>query len=120
MNWISLKKLCLQPFFLLGIVIRLVLIYATVPLAAISWYAPFLETSISQFSLDPWSTWINTSGSPVAFPYGYVMWLAFLPMSFAAKYLGCSFLCGYKLTLLIADFSLLLILKKLFLMALKL
>ena len=114
MNWISLKKLCLQPFFLLGIVIRLVLIYATVPLAAISWYAPFLETSISQFSLDPWSTWINTSGSPVAFPYGYVMWLAFLPMSFAAKYLGFSFLCGYKLTLLIADFSLLLILKKLF------
>ena len=112
-NWISLKKLCLQPLFLLGIAIRFALIFEIMPLAAINWYAPFLETSLTQFNIDPWSTWINASGSPVAFPYGYVMWLAFLPMSFAAKHIGFSFLCGYKITLLITDISLLLVLKKL-------
>jgi len=108
-----MKKLCLHPFFLLGLAIRLGLVFTTAPVAEANWYVPFLESSTSHFSLDPWSTWLADGGTPIAFPYGYIMWLAFLPLTLATKLLGLPLVYGYKFTLLAADFTLLLALKKL-------
>jgi uridine kinase len=108
-----MKKLLLHPLFLLGVVIRLALIFAMAPLATSEWYAPFLDASTSKLTLDPWSVWLSGGGAPVAFPYGYAMWVAFLPMSLAAKLVGFPLLYGYGLTLLAADLLLLMGLRQL-------
>lgn len=108
-----MRKLCFHPLFLLGLAIRLALIVATVPLAARDWYVPFLDASITHFTFDPWSVWLTGGGTPAAFPYGYAMWLAFVPLTIVAKLSGMSLLYGYGLTLLVADFGLLLVLREL-------
>jgi uridine kinase len=102
-----MKKLCLHPLFFLGLVIRLALIIGMAPLALSEWYVPFLDTSISSLTLDPWSRWMAEGGAPAAFPYGYAMWLSFLPMTLATKLIGLPLQYGYELTLLAFDFCLL-------------
>jgi len=108
-----MKKLCFHPLFLLGLAIRLVLIFTMEPLAVSDWYVPFLDASTAHFTLDPWSVWLNGRGTPAAFPYGYAMWFAFLPLTVAAKLIGFPLLYGYEFTLLAADFALLLVLRQL-------
>jgi len=108
-----MKKLCLHPLFLLGLAIRLALIFTTEPLAVSDWYVPFLNASTDYLTLDPWLVWLNGGGTPVAFPYGYAMWLAFLPLTIAAKFIGFPLLYGYAFTLLVVDFALLLVLRQL-------
>ena len=108
-----MKKLLLHPFFMIGLAIRLALIVGVTPFAVTTWYVPFLDVSTTVLTLDPWSAWIVSNGDPVAFPYGYAMWLAFLPLSLAAKITGLPLLYAYDLTLLAADFCLLLTLHRL-------
>jgi len=105
-----MRDLFAHPLFLLGLAIRLFLIVALAPHAVGDWYIPFIDVSTSQFTLDPWATWLEAGGTPDAFPYGYAMWLVFLPFSLAAKVFGLSQLLGYALTLLAADILLLLLL----------
>ncbi|WP_218584726.1 hypothetical protein [Pseudomonas piscis] len=57
-------------------------------------------------TIDPWSVWVAGGGEAGAFPYGYAMWLVFLPMVFVSKLIGIPLQYGYELTLLIADFCL--------------
>ena len=102
-----MKKLCLHPLFFLGLVIRLVLIIGVAPLAVCDWYVPFLENSFSSLTLDPWSRWIDGGGAPEAFPYGYAMWFAFLPIMLVIKLMGVPLQYGYELTLFAFDFCLL-------------
>ncbi|NBV89361.1 MAG: uridine kinase, partial [Betaproteobacteria bacterium] len=108
-----MKPLFLHPLFALGLLIRLALIVGLAPLAVVDWYAPFLDASIAHLILDPWSAWLADGGTPVAFPYGYAMWLAFLPLTITAKLLGLSPLLAYALTLLASDLLLLLVLQRL-------
>ena len=102
-----MKKLCLHPLFFLGLVIRLALIIGMAPLALSEWYVPFISTSISSLTLDPWTRWMAEGGAPEAFPYGYAMWLSFLPITLATKLIGVPLQYGYELTLLAFDFCLL-------------
>ena len=106
-----MKKLCLHPLFLLGLAIRLALIFTTEPVAVSDWYVPFLHSNIIYFTFDPWSLWLNDGGTPVAFPYGYSMWLSFLPLSIASKLIDVPLIYGYAFTLLAVDFALLLVLR---------
>lgn len=108
-----MKKMVLHPMFMIGLAVRLVLIVCMAPLAVTEWYAPFLDVSTSVLTADPWSTWIARGGTPVAFPYGYAMWVAFLPMTLVAKLIGLPLLYAYQLTILFADFCLLLTLRRL-------
>jgi len=105
-----MKKIFLHPLFIGGLLIRLVLILLMAPSTITEWYSPFLELSILKLSIDPWSVWIANGGDSVAFPYGYAMWLAFLPLSFLAKIAGISLLYSYYATILIADIVLLIVL----------
>ena len=41
-------------------------------------FIPFLADSNLNF-VDPWTSWLDSNGRPDAFPYGYVMFLFFLP-----------------------------------------
>lgn len=108
-----MKKMLFQPMFMTGLTVRLVLITCMTPLAVTQWYAPFLNVSTSVLTLDPWSAWIAGEGAPVAFPYGYAMWVAFLPMTVVAKLLGLPLLYAHQLTILVADFCLFLTLRRL-------
>jgi uridine kinase len=108
-----MKKMLLHPMFMIGLLVRLVLIVYMTPLAVTQWYAPFLDVSTSVLTLDPWSVWIHNGGSPAAFPYGYAMWVVFLPLTLIAKLIGLPQLYAYQFTLLVADFCLLLTLHQL-------
>jgi uridine kinase len=107
-----MKKLLPSPLFWLGVILRLVLIVAFIPTAAKIWYVPFLDISTSNLTLDPWQTFLTQGGSPAAFPYGYAMWLAFLPMALLAKLVGAPLYGAYGLTLFLADLGLLTILRR--------
>lgn len=108
-----MKKLCFHPMFGLGLAIRLILIFGMAPLAVSQWYAPFLDATTSSVTLNPWSEWLASGGTPDAFPYGYVMWLVLIPLTLVAKLFGVSNQFGYEFTLLIADFLLMVTLSKL-------
>lgn len=108
-----MKKLLLHPLFVLGLGIRLSLIVLVAAPPATEWYIPFLDMSTKQFSLNPWGVWMSSGSSPAAFPYGYVMWLVFLPLTLLCKLTGAPLLIGYGLTILCADLALLALLRRL-------
>lgn len=108
-----MKKTVLNPLFLLGLAIRILLVWAVLPAPVSNWYVPFLDASTSQWSLDPWGVWLAQGGTPAAFPYGYVMWLVFLPFTLLCKLLGIPLAFGYGATLIAADFGLMLLLQRL-------
>jgi uridine kinase len=108
-----MDRLYLNPLFLIGVVMRLVLIIYVVPDAVTIWYVPFLEASINSLSFDPWSTWMDGEKMIDAFPYGYAMWLVLLPMTVITKLSSLPLSYGYELTLLFADFGLFYTLDKL-------
>lgn len=103
-----MKIISMHPLFIVGLLIRLILIIGVTPLAVSEWFTPFLEVSTSAITLDPWSEWMSTGGAAVAFPYGYVMWFALLPILLAVKMIGLPLYFGYDLALLAADICLLL------------
>lgn len=107
-----MKKLFLNPLFLLGLLIRVLLIGVVLPAPVVNWYVPFLDVSTSQFTIDPWGLWLSQGGVPAAFPYGYVMWLIFLPLSLLFKVLGLPLLIAYGLTLASADLALFFLLRR--------
>jgi uridine kinase len=108
-----MKKILLNPLFLMGLAIRVLLIWLVLPTPVSTWYLPFLDASTAQLSLDPWGAWLAQGGTPAAFPYGYVMWLAFLPLTMFCKIVGAPMLFGYGATLLAADVALMYLLRKL-------
>ena len=109
-----MMKIFLQPMFMTGLVIRLFFVFGMMPVAVTQWYVPFLDMSTSVLTMDPWSIWLANDGESVAFPYGYAMWVVFLPLTLVAKMVGLPLLYAYQLTLLVADFCLFLALRKLF------
>ncbi len=92
-----------NPLFLLGIVLRIFILYLSSPIIVETLYVPFLQTSINTFTLNPWENWIESGGSKTAFPYGYVMWVIFLVPTLIAKLLDISVLIFYWFTIFIFD-----------------
>lgn len=109
-----MKKVITNPLFFAGLLLRLTMIALITPYAAANWYVPFLDVTSQHLSLDPWHTFLTSGGSDVAFPYGYAMWLLFLPLTKLCSLLGVSGYIGYGLTLLAADIALLFVLRALF------
>jgi uridine kinase len=102
-----------SPLFLCGLAFRVILVLTLAPHVVGDWYVPFLETSVRTFTLDPWAAWLSSGGNQNAFPYGYVMWVVMLPGLLVTKLLALPITWGYHLTLLAADFLILLLLNKL-------
>jgi uridine kinase len=109
----KLFSCCKNPLFLAGLALRLLLIASILPSPVGQWYVPFLSNSTAAFDLDPWQAWLNQGGTAMAFPYGYAMWLFLLPLTLLCKLLAIPLAYGYGLSLIAADFGLLLILRKL-------
>ena len=102
-----MKALSLHPLFFVGAAVRLGLVLVLAPVAPSDWYAPFMQASASRLAFDPWSGWLAAGGDPLAFPYGYVMWLTFLPSAWLAEVLVLPAQYGYWLTLAAVDVGLL-------------
>ncbi|QWD76371.1 uridine kinase [Polynucleobacter sp. MWH-UH24A] len=109
-----MKIWLLNPLFLFGLATRIALLIF-IPAAPINdWYIPFFEFSIENLSIDPWASWLNSLGDYRAFPYGYAMWLFFLPWIILAKFIFIPISYGYGAAIIFADLILLLTLDKLF------
>lgn len=102
-----MSRLLRHPLFLAGLIIRLLLLAMVLPSAVQHWYAPFLSHSVDAFGLDPWGNHLAAGGDRLAYPYGYAMWLAFLPLAALASLFGFSMAAAYGMTLLLIDFVLL-------------
>ncbi|MDD3287392.1 MAG: uridine kinase [Alphaproteobacteria bacterium] len=102
-----------HPLFVAGLFLRVFMLVVLLPHAAMIWYVPFMESSVASFSIDPWRVFLASGGSSLAFPYGYVMWLALLPLSALCHFAGIAPYLGYGLTLLAADVGLLVVLQRL-------
>ena len=110
----STIKIIKDPLFLVGLLLRLALIpIALNSIPVIDWYAPFLLAGTGSI-LDPWTSWLSSGNSLIAFPYGYAMWIILLPGALACKLLGISVGFGYCATLLIIDLGMLFTLNRLF------
>jgi len=107
------KILLKNPLFIAGFLLKLALIIFASPTALTEWYLPFLTFSFQEFTIDPWSSWLEVGNDPAAFPYGYVMWLMLLPLISLFEISGIPSIYGYFSTLLIVDFLLLLTLNNL-------
>jgi uridine kinase len=112
----AMRRLLTHPLFGIGLALRLLLMAVLVPKAAAEWYAPFMDASVAELarglSLDPWGAFLARGGTPQAFPYGVAMWLALLPLAVLAKLAGVGALHAYALSLMAADFVLLLLLRR--------
>lgn len=107
-----MKAFFKNPLFLFGLFFKIFLLCIISPYPITEWYAPFIDLSINNFSIDPWKTWIDNEGSYLAFPYGYAMWLVFLPFSVAYQFFNIDTFFAYGSTLLCFDFLLLYCLNK--------
>ena len=96
--------------FASGLVLRLALVLFVLPQAAMRWYVPFMDATTALPTLDPWARFLAGGGDPAAFPYGYMMWLSFLPLTLVSRLVGMPIYIGYGLTLLVADLAVLAIL----------
>ena len=103
-----------NPYFILGLLIRLSLVYISTPTLIENLYLPFLETSINNISINPWNNWLKSDGSVLAFPYGYVMWIIFFTPIFFLNLLKIDILISYWIVILIFDLVFLFLLSHLF------
>ncbi len=103
-----------HPLLWLGLVIRASLIILCEPQSVSVWYGPFLSNSVEGIHIDPWSNWLNEAGNPLAFPYGYVMWIMFIPASLLMDIFDLPIKWGYGITLAISDITTLVVLVNLF------
>lgn len=107
----NMKFFCL-PTFQIGLLLRLLLIFWIAPTPVTEWFVPFLDVSTGSPTLDPWAAWLEHGGEVNAFPYGYIMWLAFLPLTLLCKAFALPMTLGYGLTLISADILLLATIRK--------
>lgn len=76
LNLILLFK---NPFFRFGFTIKVLAIIFFVPLMQSQYFTPFIVYNISDFSLDPWTNFLESGGNSKSFPYGIIMFLFHLP-----------------------------------------
>ncbi len=114
---ISNTKNYIFTFFL---VIKIFFIVLLVPSIQDIWFVDFIKNSINNPSLDPWSNYLSNFGNSLAFPYGPIMFLIFIPLSLIFWTLGLPFGLedyflgiGFRSNLLIFDLISLLVLSKL-------
>ena len=103
-----------HPLLWLGLLVRVSLIILCEPQTVSDWYGPFLSNSVEGFHIDPWSNWLSETGTPLAFPYGYVMWIMFIPTSLLTEVFDLPINWGYGTTLVISDITILVVLMNLF------
>lgn len=108
----ALRELRKEPIFWIGVFIKFFLVLFAVPWTHQNWFVPFLESGVS---FDPWTAHVKSGGNLLAFPYGYAMYFAYLPLFLFGKLFGFSqaSFVSLHLTNFVFDILLLLVLKNL-------
>lgn len=102
-----------HPLFIFGLLLRFSFVFFITSAAVNDWFLPFMSLSISNFTFDPWTLWINGQNDPAAFPYGYAMWVFLVPTFLVLKMLNIPLVYSYYFSLFLADVLLLFTLNKL-------
>ena len=70
---LTLRILSTYPMFWIGMTIRLAALFFALPWMVDVWFLPFVSSYVGNWTLDPWSHFLNQGGDPVSYPYGPVM-----------------------------------------------
>lgn len=111
--WSDLKT---DKWFRVGLTVKLAFVILLIPVIQQQWFLPFMLHIYEAPSLTPWTDFLDSGGTYLAFPYGPVMLFSHLPMTFCGWLLDLLFDSqyflglGFRLTLLIADIFVLLFL----------
>ncbi len=112
----KIKLIHKEPFFLIGLFLKISLVFYSFPLIHSDLFIPFISNSISNISLDPWNSFLLKGGNINSFPYGISMLISYWPLSSFGLFLeriidNYDFLViGFKLSSLIFDYSVLILL----------
>lgn len=115
----ELRQALRNPLFIIGLAVRCILIVCALPRTQSEWFIPFLQGTARSISLDPWTTHLLRAGDPMAFPYGPVMLLAYLPgvalgsLFDGGAYGGLGASIGFGFTTLLFDLVLFVLLRRL-------
>ncbi|HWL82927.1 MAG TPA: phosphoribulokinase/uridine kinase [Roseomonas sp.] len=108
-----------NPWFHLGLALRIAAILLLVPALQAGWYTPFMARSLAAPTLDPWTCYLERTGELPAFFAGPVMYLFHAPfvglgmlLDWAAGSGAALAQIGLGLSLLVADYGLLLALRQ--------
>ena len=102
-----------SKLFKFGLVIRLLLIIFCIPHIQKIWFLEFINNSLESLSFNPWQAHLNAGGDIKAFPYGYIMYLFYLPLTTLGwlfdKLLNLEYFSrfGFAITTLIFDYGIL-------------
>mgnify|MGYP001207375127 CR=1 FL=1 len=65
-----------------GLILKIFLIFFFIPKIHIDWFIPFYQNAINFNLVNPWGAHIFNNGDLLSFPYGIVMYIAFLLIPF--------------------------------------
>lgn len=102
-----------EPLFLLGLGIKILLIIFLLPIIQDNWFVPFIINWIESPLSSPWTSHMDAGGDLLAFPYGITMFIFHLPTTalgwIADQITEVEYFAnfGFRISLLLADFLLL-------------
>lgn len=99
----TLKILTSSPIFWLGISLRILCLISFESSAIEIFYSPFLKETSVNIDINPWKVWLDSGGTLDAFPYGYMMWFVFLPITLLFNLIGIETSLAYFLTIFLVD-----------------
>lgn len=103
-----------SKLFTVGLIVRFSLLIFCLPIIQKIWFLEFINNSLENLSFNPWYAHLNVGGDIKAFPYGYIMYLFYLPLTaigwgfdklFSLEYFSS---IGFGITTLIFDYGILL------------
>jgi len=115
--WSDLSR---EPIFRFGLVIKLFLVIFLIPEIQQGWFVPFMVNWIESPALTPWTAHLSYGGSSLAFPYGPIMFIAYLPSTFLGwifdSLLGVEYFAsfGFRISLFFTDIFLLMLILQVF------
>jgi len=101
--------------FVVGLALRLLLIFCVIPVTFTEWFLPFLIYWPSTGALSYWTQFLTEGGDLASFPYGPIYLLAYKPLAALGAALGGMKLAaiGLGLTVLCFDYGIFAVIRKL-------
>jgi uridine kinase len=104
--WLDLLR---DRMFIIGLILKLAFILLFIPEVQEEWFVSFMVQTFEHPSISPWSSYLDSGGNILAFPYGPIMFLAHFPSTFFGWLIdsltGLSYFSGlgFRVSLLMAD-----------------
>ena len=81
-------KIFRNKFFNSILFIKLIAIFCLSPIIQDKYFNTFFIYFLNNPSLDVWSNFLLENGDPLSFPYGPIMFMVFLPLTYLGHILG--------------------------------